>query len=359
MTDDQAALDAAEIARRKTHHLDLCISGDVGFRGTTPLFDQVRLLHDSLPELDFAALDRSVTLFGKRLRAPIHIAGMTGGTDRAGQINRELASIAEERGYGFGFGSQRPILKDRANLASYQVRDVAPNALILGNIGVVQATQLSLDQVEDLVGAVGADALCVHLNPAQELIQVDGDRDFRGNLERLALLVQQLSVPVVAKETGCGVSPRVARRLREAGVRHVDVSGAGGTSWVAVEVHRAPPERKPVGETFWDWGIPTAAAVAYCAPHGFETIIATGGIASGLDIAKAVALGASVGGIARHVLQALDAGGRAGALAYLDRLETEFATAMLLTGSPTVASLREVPRVIGPELDRWLNPRGP
>src|SRR5450432_1768103 len=223
----------ADIAERKIDHLDLATSGDVGFKRTTTLFECVRLVHDALPELHVDAIDLSCTVLGKTLRAPILIAGMTGGAARAERINLELAAIAEERGYAFGLGSQRAMLKRPETKSSYAVRRVAPNALLLGNLGVVQAAKMSSAEIQDLVGAVSADALCIHLNPAMEIVQEEGDRDFRGGLETLQRLAAELTVPIIAKETGCGLSQSVAARLRRVGVAHVDVSGAGGTSWVA------------------------------------------------------------------------------------------------------------------------------
>ena len=344
----------SDIASRKTDHLDLATSGDVGFKKTTTLFECVRLVHDALPDLDFEAIVLGTTILGKRLRAPILIAGMTGGTERAERINRELSSIAEERGYAFGLGSQRAMLKNPASRATYLVRDLAPNALLLGNVGIVQATSMSTAQISDLVNAVGADALCVHMNPAMELIQDDGDRDFRGGLATLERLVAELGVPVVSKETGCGISRGLGERLVGIGVRHVDVSGAGGTSWVAVETHRASPERRPLGEAFWEWGIPTAASVGLIQPLGFDTVFATGGMQSGLDIAKAIALGASAGGIARTALRALESRGRAGAIEFFSAVETELRMAMLLTGSRDLTALRRAARVISGELKDWL-----
>jgi isopentenyl-diphosphate delta-isomerase len=160
----------SDIATRKAHHLDLATSGDVGFRHTTTLFECVRLVHDALPELDTSSVDLSSTILGKRLRAPILIAGMTGGAERARRINRELASIAEERGYAFGLGSQRAMHRDRSALSTYAVRDIAPSLLLLGNLGVVQATAMSTGEIRELATLVGADALCIHLNPAMELI---------------------------------------------------------------------------------------------------------------------------------------------------------------------------------------------
>jgi isopentenyl-diphosphate delta-isomerase len=344
----------ADIASRKADHLDLATSGDVAFQRTTTLFECVRLVHDALPDLAFDDIDLSVSVCGKRLRAPILIAAMTGGHERAERINRELASIAEERGYAFGLGSQRALYRDRARLSTYAVRDVAPSALLLGNLGVVQAGEMSTEEVRELCELVGADALCIHLNPAMELVQDDGDRNFRGGIATIERLNAEMALPVIVKETGCGLSSSVAERLRQVGIRHVDVSGAGGTSWVAVETHRASPARKSLGEAFWDWGIPTAASVAFCARHGFETIFATGGVKSGLDVAKALALGASVGGIARRALQALESAGRDGALAFFDQIETELRTALLLAGARNAPELARAPRIVTGELADWL-----
>lgn len=342
------------LAQRKSDHLDLAIRGDVGFRNTTTLLECVRLVHDALPDCAVEDIDPSVTLLGKTLRAPLLIAAMTGGNERARDINRQLAGLAERRGYAFGLGSQRAMHRDPAVARSYQVRDVAPNALLLGNVGVVQASKMSDGELQDLVGEVGADALCVHLNPAMELIQSDGDRDFRQGSETLSRLTSTLSVPVVAKETGCGLSRSVGERLRALGVRHVDVSAAGGTSWVAVETRRADAAGQALGEALWDWGIPTAASVAQVAPLGFDTVFATGGIKSGLDVARAIALGAHAAGLARPVLQALDAGGELGANAYLDSVETQLRAAMLLTGSRTTRALARCPRIVTGELRDWI-----
>ncbi|HVY26749.1 MAG TPA: type 2 isopentenyl-diphosphate Delta-isomerase [Polyangiaceae bacterium] len=343
----------ADISQRKDAHLDLAAKGDVGFKQTTTLLEHVRLVHDSLPELAVDEIDTSLTLMGKQLRAPILIAGMTGGTERAGRINKQLAAIAEERGYAFGLGSQRAMLKHPDMSHTYAVRDVAPTTLVLGNLGLVQAAQMPNDEIKRLVDSVGADALCLHLNPAQEMVQEEGDRDFRGGLATLERLLAA-GLRLVVKETGCGLSDHVAARVRALGVEYVDVSGAGGTSWVAVETHRASAARRPLGEAFWEWGIPTAASIALCAPHGFRGIFATGGISSGLDIAKAIALGASVGGVARRALQALENGGHDGAITFFEQIETELRTAMLLTGSRDLRALSRAPRLITGELAQWL-----
>ncbi len=354
----------ATIGQRKADHLALCAQEDVGFQRASTLLECVQLVHDALPDMKVSDVDLSVTLFGKTLRAPIVIASMTGGTDEAGRINRELASIAEERGYGFGLGSQRAMHMRPATGDSYRVRQVAPTTLVLGNVGVVQARSMTTSEVRVLVDEVGADALCVHLNPAMELIQPGGDRDFAHGLDTLRRLARDLGVPVVVKETGCGLSPAVGRRLREIGIQHVDVSGAGGTSWVGVETRRAAAaDERPaqaLGEAFWDWGIPTGASVALLAPLGFETIVATGGVATGLDVARAVALGASAAGIARPILRALmSAEGRAAATSQLDAIEAELRAALLLTGCRDMTELRRAPRVILQPLASWVSQLSP
>jgi isopentenyl-diphosphate Delta-isomerase len=348
----------SDIDRRKRDHLSLAATGDVGFRRTT-LLECVELVHDALPECNLAEISTSTTLLGRTLRVPLVLAAMTGGTERAAHINRELAAVAESRGCGFGLGSQRAMLSDPSSVATYRVRDRMPTALLLGNIGGVQAASLGTQAVRDLVESVEADALCVHLNPAMELAQFEGDRDFRGVLAAIERLVAELGFPVVVKETGSGLSGRVGRRLRAVGVRHVDVSGAGGTSWVAVEQARHEDDRREQFEGFREWGIPTAATVSHMATVGFETIIATGGIASGVEVAKCLALGASAAGIARPVLQAFERGGAEAVDALLSRIEQELVTAMVLTGTKDVSALRHAERVIYPPLDSWLGLASP
>lgn len=345
----------SNIADRKADHIELCAKGDVGFKAKSTLFEDIELIHDAYPELSLEEIDTSVTILGKTLRAPLFIAAMTGGTERARQINRELAEIAEERGYGFGLGSQRAMLKDFVHPGSYEVRDVAPNVLLLGNIGVVQARSLPTEVIKDLAARVGADAMCVHANPAMELVQPEGDRYFAGALSAMERLNEELDLPVIAKETGCGFGPRAAMRLAQIGIRHVDVSGAGGTSWVAVEAARASEGARSLGEALREWGIPTAASVAICrsARPRFRTIIATGGMKCGMDVAKAIALGAHAAGIARPTLQALLEGGKEAAADYLASVEAELRAVMLLTGSANTKSLQNAPMVVRGELRLW------
>ncbi len=341
------------ISDRKKDHLDLCATAEVGFRGATTLLEHVHLVHDALPELSLDELDLATPLCGKTLRAPLVIASMTGGTEEAGRVNLELAALAEERGLGFGLGSQRAMHKDPGARWTYRVREAAPTALVFGNLGAVQAARMTSAEVQSLVDHVDADALCLHLNPAMEIIQPGGDRDFRGCLDAIGRLVADLRVPVIVKETGSGLSPSVGRRVRDVGVRVVDVSGAGGTSWVGVETLRADPAERAVGQELWDWGIPTAVSVALMASLGLE-VVATGGIQTGHDIARALSLGATAAGVARAALKAHRAGGREAAGVYLDGVLATLRAVMLLTGCRTPAALRTAPRVLTGPLRDWL-----
>ena len=346
---------STKISARKADHLDLCTDGDVGFRNKTNLLDDVGLVHDALPELAVREVDLRTLFAGKRLDAPLIIAAMTGGVDRAETINRDLASVAEELGIGFAFGSQRPLLT-KGIRAGYQVRDIAPNALVLGNIGVVQAAETETERLAAMVETCGADALVVHLNPAMEVVQPEGDDDFRGGVETIARLVEGLPCPVVVKETGCGLSRGVGERIASLGVKWVDTSGAGGTSWVAVEANRAEGDQRALGEAFWDWGIPTAASVVQLNGLGLG-ICATGGVRNGVQIARAIALGAACGGIARPFLQAHARGGREAVKQTAQRIISEIRIATLLAGARTLAELQSKPVVIGTRLGRWV-PRG-
>jgi isopentenyl-diphosphate delta-isomerase len=344
---------SADIEKRKADHLDLCATDEVAFRQRTTLLECVRLVHQSLPEASYDSIDTRVRLLGKELRAPLLIAAMTGGHERAAEINRALASIANELGYAFGLGSQRAMQKRPETSWTYRVRQHAPDALLLGNVGVVQARDMSTEDIAKMIDEVGADALCVHMNPAMELVQPEGDRDFSGGLRTFQRLWAELDTPVIAKETGSGISRQVAERLRSVGIRHADTSGAGGTSWVGVETLRAEGEGRALGEALWDWGIPTAASVHFCVDSGLTTI-ATGGIRNGMDVARAIALGARAAGMARNVYQAFLEGGIDGARAFLLQVERELRSVMLLCGAKTIEELQQAPRVVTGELRDWI-----
>ncbi len=345
--------DRLDISQRKKDHLALCAGPNVGFRGKSTMLEHVHLVHDALPEMHADEVDTTTTLLGHKLAAPVIVAAMTGGTDRAAEVNKDLARAADELGLAFGLGSQRAMFVRPETAWTFKVRDVAPNVLVLGNLGVVQARQMTTQQIADLVGEVGANALCVHLNPAMEIVQPGGDRDFSSGLDTLARLVESLPVPVVAKETGCGLSRRAGERIVATGCKAVDTSGAGGTSWVGVEAHRAiDDDDKALAEELWDWGIPTGASVLQLSGLPLE-IIATGGLKSGSDVARAVALGATCGGIAAEVLRAHKAGGFDGAKAFLRRAMASVKAIMLLTGCKDVAALRRAPKLLGEPLRMW------
>lgn len=341
----------SEHGERKADHLDLCATDQVAFQSKTTLFEDVQLIHNALPELHRDDVDLSTSLVGKTLQGPLVIAAMTGGLARADEVNRELAQVADDLGLAFGFGSMRPLLEEGVT-AGYLVRDVAPNAVLFANLGIVQASQAKTDDIARMVERTGCDAICIHLNPAMEVIQPGGDRDFRGGIATLERLVKGLPVPVIAKETGCGLSRSVGQRIVETGVRTVDVSGAGGTSWVGVETLRARALSRRLGELYWDWGIPTAASVLQLEGLGLE-VIATGGVNHGLDIAKALALGATAGGMARPLLKAWNEGGQAGAHAAAVEVLEEVRIACLLTGAAGPSALRSQPRLLGPALQAW------
>lgn len=337
---------------RKAEHLDLCRHEDVAFRGKTTLLEQVELVHDALPEMSLSEVELDTPFLGHTLRAPLMIAAMTGGTAEAETVNRDLARVAEDLGLAFGFGSMRPLLEGRSR-AGFFVRDEAPNVPLLGNLGVVQASEVSSDRIQSMLDETGCDALCVHLNPAMEVIQPEGNDDFRGGLDTLARLSSELTTPVIAKETGCGLSRTVVQRLVDAGISCVDVSGAGGTSWVGVEALRADAAQRSTGDVFWDWGIPTAASVLQVSDLAVTTI-ATGGIGSGLDVARALALGADIAGLARRLLLAHRDAGASGARAAAQGIVRELTVACLLTGHRSPSALRTSPMILGPALRRWL-----
>jgi isopentenyl-diphosphate delta-isomerase len=352
-TDSDSHNASPGIQRRKADHLALCASGEVEFRDKRTLLDEVQLVHDALPDRHYDDVDLATRLLGKSLRAPVVISGMTGGTAEAAAINRDLARAAEQLGLGFGLGSQRAMVVAPDLTWTYRVRDVAPTALVMGNLGLVQARQMSTGTIKELCREIGVDALCVHLNPSMELIQPGGDRDFRCGRETLQRLHGELGIPIVVKETGAGLSRRVGLVAKQIGIGTIDTSGAGGTSWVGVEARRAEGAAQRLGEELWDWGIPTAASIGLNADLGLA-IIATGGLRNGQDVAHALALGATAGGLAAPCLRAHKEGGFDGLVAFLEHVIAGVRAAVFLTGCRTPAELRTAPKVIGPTLRAWL-----
>ena len=347
--------DEPVIAKRKADHLEVAASGRAEFTRST-LLEHVHLIHQSLPELAVDEIDLDIELVGKPLAAPLLITGMTGGTADAAAINRDLARAAQAAGIAFGVGSQRAMDEHPELIATYQVRDVAPDVVLLANVGAVQALAMGPARVIELAKRIGADALAIHLNPGQELIQAHGDRDFRGVRDGIARIVEASPMPIVVKETGCGLSSHAARSLIGAGVHTVDVAGAGGTSWVAVETVRAAEgsSSAALGAELWDWGLPTAVSVVACARAGLVTI-ASGGIRTGYDIARALALGARCGGMAAPMLRAQRAGGEAAVSELIAQILASIRAVCLLTGSASVSDLARAPRHLGAPLRDFLD----
>ncbi len=353
----QAELTGEEVtAKRKDAHLDLCATGDVEPVENSTLLECVRLVHCAMPELSVDEVDLSTEFLGKRLRYPLLITGMTGGTERAGVVNRDLATLAEQYGLAFGVGSQRAMAENPQLTETFQVRQIAPTVPLLGNIGLYQAVRMGVDGVRRLADVIGADGMALHLNAGQELTQPEGDRDFRGGYKVVKGLVREFGVRLLVKETGCGIGPDVARRLVELGVRNLDVSGLGGTSWVRVEQLRATGVQAQVGAEFSSWGIPTAAAIASVrkAVGPDARLIASGGLRTGLDAAKVLALGADIAGTALPLFRAQQQGGLRGAEQALETILSGLRQALVLTGSKNSGELRQKPRVIMGQLKDWL-----
>src|SRR5215208_3155247 len=296
----------APIDQRKADHIKINLEKDVRSALTTGL-ENYHFTHEALPELDLEVVDTRLSLFGKPLRAPILISSMTGGTAEAETINLRLAEAAQETNIAMGVGSQRAALEHPEQARTFQVRRAAPDILLFANLGAVQLNYgYGIDECRQAVGMIQADALILHFNPLQEAVQDAGDTNFAGLAKKIEDLCKKLEVPVIAKEVGWGISERTAKLLADCGVSAIDVAGAGGTSWSQVEMHRARDEfTRELAATFVGWGIPTAESilnVRKAAPH--MTIFASGGMKDGLDIAKCIALGATLGGMAGQFLKA-------------------------------------------------------
>lgn len=336
------------LEQRKADHLQICLQEDVEFKGLTAGFECYRLVHQALPELAADDIDLRVDFLGRPLRAPILISAMTGGTPAASEINRRLAAAAEALGLAMGVGSQRAAIEDPSLAATYQVRDVAPHIVLLANLGAVQLNYgYGLDECRRAVEMIGADALVLHLNPLQEYLQREGNRNFRGLLPRIQAVTRQLGVPVIVKEVGWGLSPRVVRALFDAGVAAVDVAGAGGTSWSEVEKRRSGSRQAwQLAAVFDHWGIPTVEAIRGARAEAGEaaTIIGSGGVRNGLQIAQALALGANLVGMALPLLRSASVSSEA-VLAHLEEITTELRLAAFATGSRTIEDLRQSPIV--------------
>lgn len=338
--------DPQALGKRKSEHIRINLEEDVRSSLTTGL-NRLHFVNQALPEFDLADVDISQNLFGKKLAAPLLISSMTGGTPEAERINLRLAETAQEKSIALGLGSQRAALENPAAASSFQVRHAAPDILLFANLGAVQLNYgYTVEHCRQAVEMVEADGLFLHLNALQEALQPEGNTRFGGLLDKIEQVCKALTVPVIVKEVGWGISGETARLLAAAGVAAVDVAGAGGTSWSQVEMHRMKdPQLAAIAAAFRNWGIPTAEAirqVRLLVPD--LPVFASGGLRDGIDAAKALALGASLTGIAGPFLKAASQS-QAAASALADEIITEMKIAMFASGAVNLAALKNVPLV--------------
>jgi isopentenyl-diphosphate Delta-isomerase len=335
-----------QITERKSKHIHINLEQDVESGLTTGL-ERFRFIHQALPELNLDEVSLSQELFGKKVAAPILISSMTGGTAEAEKINQVLAEAAQERRIAMGVGSQRAALEQAELEETFKVRNLAPDVLLFANLGAVQLNYgYGLEQCQRAVEMIGADALILHFNALQEAVQPEGDTRFAGLLPKVEEICKHLPVPVIAKEVGWGFSAKAARLLAGAGVAAIDVAGAGGTSWSQVEMHRAQSESQArLAAAFIEWGIPTADSILQVrrgAP-GLK-IIASGGLRTGIDIAKCIALGAALGGMAgpflKAAVQSLEM-----TVQTIQDVQREIQVAMFAAGAGNLEALQQTPLV--------------
>ncbi|MEN2974489.1 MAG: type 2 isopentenyl-diphosphate Delta-isomerase [Candidatus Caldarchaeales archaeon] len=350
-----------EIVSRKRDHIKICAEEDVEFKKKSTWLEYVELIHNPLPELNIDDIRLEARFLGRLFNYPILIEGMTGGAPEALDINRNLAEAAAELGIPMGVGSQRAAIYKESLRQTYKiVKDVAPDIFLIGNIGGGQLARDGVDLAEKAVEMIDADALAVHLNSLQEQIQVGGSANFRGVLKAIGEAVERLSVPVIVKEVGCGISRRAAKSLESIGVRAIDVAGAGGTNWTLVEKIRAERagnlEKKMLADVFLEWGIPTAASIIEVSSAVKIDVVASGGIRTGLDIAKSIAIGASMGGIARPLLKPAMESAQS-VLKFLKKIILELKTSMYLVGKSRIDELKNTEKVLIGPLYEWCRQR--
>jgi isopentenyl-diphosphate delta-isomerase len=342
-----AKTSANRTSERKSDHIRINLEEDVRSKLTTGL-ERYFFLHNALPELDLDEVDLSTQIFSKKLKAPLLISSMTGGSKEAIQINQSLAEAAQASGIAMGLGSQRAALEDESLATSFKVRNIAPDVLLFANLGAVQLNYgYGLSHLQRAVEMAEADALMLHLNPLQEAVQPEGDTNFSGLLKKIEIMCKQLPVPVIVKEVGWGISAEVAKQLAHAGVKAVDVAGAGGTSWTQVEMHRAKNEGQArLAGAFADWGITTSESIIQIRQALRDMrIFASGGLRSGLDIAKSIALGADLGGMAGPFLKAAAESTEAVSQVIAETVR-ELRVAMFAAGAGSIPALQSVPLVL-------------
>jgi isopentenyl-diphosphate delta-isomerase len=352
-----------ETRKRKADHIRISLNRNVQARKIATGFSDVCFIHKALPEVDKQKIDLSTTVFDHKFAAPLIVGAITGGTEEAARINSTVAEAVEELGLGMGVGSQRAAIEDKKLEKTFAIaRKKAPTAFLVANIGGVQLVHgYGIKEVKKAIEMIDADAIAVHLNPLQEAVQTEGQTNFRGVIEKISEITRELKKPVIVKETGAGIAAEEAKKLDALGVSGIDISGAGGTSFAAVEYYRAKrPEnslRRRLGGIFWDWGIPTAVSIVEVSQSVSIPVIASGGIRDGVNVAKALALGASLTSLSQPVLQAAVKGVEE-TKAVLSLLAEELRNCMFLVGADSVQALREKPLVIANRTAEWLRIRG-
>lgn len=334
---------SSSTSSRKADHIRINLTEDVRSGRSTDL-EGYAFPHQALPEIDLDEIRLDQSLFGKKITAPLFISSMTGGTSEAGQINRILAEAAQEAGIPMGVGSQRAALENSQLADSYQVRNIAPDILLFANLGAIQLNNgLTTGDCQRVVEMIEADALILHLNPLQEAVMPEGNTNFSGLIDKIEQVCRTLAVPVIAKEVGWGISEKAALMLVNAGVSAIDVAGAGGTSWTEVEMHRAETEdQRQVASAFLDWGIPTAESIQIVRAAAPEIpIFASGGIRNGVEIAKSIALGATMAGLAGPFLKAA-AKSPAAVYQVIERIITEIRITMFASGATDLKTLGDI-----------------
>ncbi len=351
---------AEETRKRKAEHIKICLEQKAQARKTTTGFEQIHLIHKALPEVDRTKIDLSTIFLGHKFSAPIIIGAMTGGTEEATRINATIAEIAEKLGLGMGVGSQRAAIEDKSLAETFAVaRKKAPHAFLIANIGGVQLVHgYGVKEASKAVNMIEADALAIHLNALQEAVQPEGQTDFAGVLKKISELSQAINIPIIVKETGAGIAAEEARKIEAAGAKAIDIGGSGGTSFAAVEYHRSKESSNRFqAKAFWDWGIPSAVSLIESAQSVKIPLIASGGLRTGTDFAKALALGASICSVSQPILEAATNGTEETEktlMCFVDELRNT----MFLTGTENVDGLTKVPLVITGKPSKWLTMRG-
>lgn len=346
---------------RKLDHIRICLERDV--QSTCPTgFDDIRLVHNAIPEINLSDVDLKCDFLGHKLEAPIIVTAMTGGHSEATPINQHIAEAVEDMGIAMGVGSQRAAIEDPALSESFTItRETAPKAFLIGNIGAPQlALGYGTKEVQAAVDMIGANALAIHFNAAQEAVQPEGETTFSGVLRALRALVPKIPVPIIAKETGAGMSYRTASVLEKAGVKALDIAGLGGTSWPAVEVERAKSgdtQKATLGRLFTDWGMPTAISTYEAGKAVTIPVIASGGIRTGIDIAKSIALGAHMAGVALPILAPATTNAKA-VKEHIETLILGLKASMFLVGAANLEELAKTSIVVGGDTRNWLELRG-